>query len=203
MKKGVFVEFKPDGTEVQISGSGFDVYKAIEAVFSSIDKSTGSTALVDEMMDRLIDKRKQAKEEKTSPLFGLVMMMEAIGAIKSGERESFNSFYDQFMRDFENKIGHSVKPRSNIGDNETNRPNTTSAKNSIQWGPEHQGRNVTFIGRVNVSKKGVRIPHESTEKWLIHPVLNELIGNAIPLFKVGDSYCIVRDTGEVITMEAF
>lgn len=115
MKKGVFVEFKPDGTEVQIVGNGIDVLKAMELVLTALDESIGSTALSDDILERLIEKRKQSREklsneqciikdaiekiksEKPSGLIGLLLMMEALTAMKSGEREGFTSVYDRFM----------------------------------------------------------------------------------------------------------
>lgn len=134
MKKGVFVEFKPDGTEVQINGNGIDVLKAMEVVLNALDESLGSTILGDDILERLSEKRKQSREkpsdeqcivkdaiekiksEKPSGLIGLLLMMEALNAMKSGERESFASFNDQLIREFESRTGHSVKERSNIKD---------------------------------------------------------------------------------------
>lgn len=111
MKNGVHVEFKPDGIEVSIVGKGIDVLKALELVCTSLDESLGSTVLADDILDRIIAKRKQAKEQSSKPdtkeqkvseMFGLIMMMEAFKDMKA----------NRFMQDFENKTGHSVKPRS-------------------------------------------------------------------------------------------
>lgn len=103
MEKGILVDFQSDGTQVQIIGNGIDVLKAMELVLYALDESIGSTALSDDMLERLVLKRKQSKEQRPSGLTELLMMMEALNAMKSGERESFTSFHDRFMSDYENK----------------------------------------------------------------------------------------------------
>jgi len=118
MKNGILVDFKPDGTEVQIIGSGLDIIKAMELVLSSLDESNGSTALSDDILERLVLKRKQAKErnKKPSGLMELLIMIEALNAMKSGDRESFTSFYDRFMYEFENRTSNAAEERSNLKD---------------------------------------------------------------------------------------
>lgn len=111
MKKGILVDFQADGVEVHIFGNGNDVLKAMELVLNSLDESCGSTALSDDMLERLILKRTQAKEQskkteyvidnmigdvkdkKVSGLMGLLLMMEALGTMKSGEQNSSDEIY--------------------------------------------------------------------------------------------------------------
>lgn len=180
MKKGILVDFQADGVEVHIVGNGNDVLKAIELVLNSLDESCGSTALSDDVLERLILKRKQVKEQQNKPqsiiddiisegenkktpsLMGLLMMAEAISAMKSGERESFTSFYDRFMNEFENRTGHVVKDRSKIKDH------TSSPEN---------------LGNRKVGKIGIVIGKDPDKKIFSHPVLCNYVGETIPLYQ--------------------
>ena len=221
MKKGVFVEFKEEGTDVLVNGTGYDVITAVYAICDALDKATGKPFLANDILEKVLAERKRPreqpvdepciddviekiKEKKPSGLLELLLMMEALTAMKSGEREAFASFHDRFMHEFENRMGHTVKDRTNISDlHQTNKPEFTCSGNRIEWGSGHEDKEVTFLGRHFVSKKGIKVPHQAVETWINDPALCELIGKMLPLFKVGDSYCIIRDSGEVITMEAY
>lgn len=78
MEKGILVDFQPDGTEVRIIGTGIDVLKALELVCNALDESIGSTALADDMLERIITKRKQAKEQSKKPEYIILPILHGI-----------------------------------------------------------------------------------------------------------------------------
>ncbi|MFZ5375183.1 MAG: hypothetical protein ACOZBX_06545 [Campylobacterota bacterium] len=133
MKKGVFVEFKEEGTEVLVNGTGYDVITAVYAICDALDKATGKPFLANDILEKVLANRKRPteqpvdapciddviekiKEKTPSGLLELLLMLEALTAMKSGEREAFHSLQDRFMRDLEGRAGHTVKDRSSIKD---------------------------------------------------------------------------------------
>jgi hypothetical protein len=107
MKKGVFVEFKEEGTDVLVNGTGCDVITAVYAICDALDKATGTPFLANDILEKVLAERKRPreqpvdepciddviekiKEEKPSGLLGLLLMMEALTAMRNGEREAFD-----------------------------------------------------------------------------------------------------------------
>lgn len=110
MKKGIFVEFKEEGTEVLLNGTGCDVLTAVDAVCDALDKATGTPFIANYILEKVLAGRKRPreepvdepciddviekiKEEKPSGLLGLLLMMEALTAMKSIGQE-----FDHAMR---------------------------------------------------------------------------------------------------------